>query len=150
MRNTITLASSRTPVMMDLEGYDRIRAHSSEKVNADIEMRAIEEIQRYSKENKAVISQKIDELDREWDVDRAIMILFPILTSIAVSLGIRKSRKWFGLFGVQLGFLILHAVRGWCPPLVLLRRMGFRSRFEIDAEKYALKTLRGDFRAGRL
>jgi len=39
----------------------------------------------------------------------------------------------------------VHAVKGWSPGSVLLRRMGFRTRQEIDREKYALKALRGDF-----
>jgi DnaJ-domain-containing protein 1 len=33
----------------------------------------------------------------------------------------------------------------WCPSLSALRRLGIRSRQEIDEEKYALRTLRGDF-----
>jgi hypothetical protein len=147
MRNAINVSFKHTPVILDLDGYDRIRARSSEKINADIERRAVEEIEKYSSENKAVISQRINELDREWDIDRAVMIVFSLLSPISVTLGVKKDRKWFGLFALQLSFLVLHAARGWCPPTPLLRRMGFRSRFEIDAEKYALKTLRGDFRS---
>lgn len=147
MRKAITETLDHTPVVLDLDGYDRIRARSSEKLNAEIQRRAEEEVQNYSKENKAVISQRIEELDREWDVDRAIMVVFSCLTPISVTLGVKRSRKWFGLFVIQLSFLVLHAIRGWCPPTSLLRRMGFRSRFEIDAEKFALKTLRGDFKS---
>ena len=33
----------------------------------------------------------------------------------------------------------------WCPSLSALHRLGIRSRQEIDEEKYALRTLRGDF-----
>src|SRR5438874_9255842 len=32
-----------------------------------------------------------------------------------------------------------------CPPVPVLRRKGVRTRREIDAERYALKALRGDF-----
>jgi hypothetical protein len=42
-------------------------------------------------------------------------------------------------------FLFQHAVQGWCPPLPILRRLGFRTASEIDTERYALKALRGDF-----
>jgi hypothetical protein len=38
-----------------------------------------------------------------------------------------------------------HALRGWCPPVSALRRLGFRTAKEIDEERYALKILRGDF-----
>ena len=44
------------------------------------------------------------------------------------------------------GFLFQHAVQGWCPPVPLFRRMGVRTRPEIDREKFALKALRGDFK----
>jgi hypothetical protein len=41
--------------------------------------------------------------------------------------------------------MLVHAVHGWYPLLPILRRMGVRSRDEIDREKYAIKALRGDF-----
>jgi hypothetical protein len=44
-----------------------------------------------------------------------------------------------------LPLLFYHAVQGWCPPIPLLRRLGIRTQQEIDAEKYALRLLRGDF-----
>lgn len=44
------------------------------------------------------------------------------------------------------GFLLQHALQGWCPPVPVLRRLGFRTQTEIDEERYALKALRGDFR----
>jgi len=54
-------------------------------------------------------------------------------------------RRWFLLPTVVLSFLLLHAVQGWCPPVPLLRRLGIRTRGEIDRERYALKALAGDF-----
>jgi hypothetical protein len=35
--------------------------------------------------------------------------------------------------------LEVNASTGWCPPLPLLRRLGIRTRGEIDREKYALR-----------
>lgn len=32
-----------------------------------------------------------------------------------------------------------------CPPILILRRVGFRTQPEISEERYALKALRGDF-----
>jgi hypothetical protein len=65
------------------------------------------------------------------------------LTGLA--LGFFSDRRWFLLSGAVLAFLAQHAVQGWCPPLAALRRMGVRTRREIDQERYALKALRGDF-----
>ena len=44
-----------------------------------------------------------------------------------------------------MSFLAQHSVQGWCPPMPLFRKMGVRTRQEIEREKYALKVLRGDF-----
>jgi hypothetical protein len=55
-------------------------------------------------------------------------------------------RRWYLLAGVVAGFLLQHAVQGWCPPVPVFRRWGFRTAAEIDEERYALKALRGDFR----
>jgi hypothetical protein len=46
---------------------------------------------------------------------------------------------------VVAGFLLQSAIRGWSPPMNLLRRLRLRTREEIEEEKYALKVLRGDF-----
>ena len=56
-------------------------------------------------------------------------------------------RRWLVLPGIVAAFLFQHAVQGWCPPLPLLRRLGFRTATEIGQERYALKALRGDLAA---
>jgi hypothetical protein len=60
-------------------------------------------------------------------------------------LGLTHSKKWLMVPGIVLPFLFQHAVQGWCPPVPVFRRLGVRTRKEIDREKYALKALRGDF-----
>lgn len=37
------------------------------------------------------------------------------------------------------------SIQDWCPPLPVLRKLGYRSRKEIDAEKCVFKALLGDF-----
>jgi hypothetical protein len=34
-----------------------------------------------------------------------------------------------------------HALQGWCPPVPILRRLGFRTAREIFEERLALKSL---------
>jgi hypothetical protein len=67
------------------------------------------------------------------------------LAFTGVVLGLVVNKKFFVIPCLVLPFLFQHAVR--CPPVPLLRRKGVRTRREIDAEKYALKALRGDFDA---
>ena len=60
--------------------------------------------------------------------------------------GALVDRRLFVLPALVAGFLLQHAVQGWCPPVPLFRRLGFRTQPEIEQERYALKALRGDFR----
>ena len=72
----------------------------------------------------------------------------PGVASVAlagVALGARRDRRWFALPAVAAGFMLQHALQGWCPPLPLFRRLGFRTQGEIARERYALKGMRGDF-----
>jgi hypothetical protein len=61
-------------------------------------------------------------------------------------LSVARGRKWLLLTLVVQGFFMQHALQGWCPPLPVLRRLGFRTQYEIERERYALKALRGDFK----
>ena len=55
--------------------------------------------------------------------------------------------RWFLLPAAVSGFLLQHAVQGWCPPIPVLRRLGFRTSFEIEQERQALKLIRGDYKS---
>lgn len=55
-------------------------------------------------------------------------------------------RRFYLLPTAVAGFLLQHAVQGWCPPMPVFRRLGVRTATEIEEERYALKALRGDFR----
>lgn len=48
-------------------------------------------------------------------------------------------RRWLALLAVVTAFLFQHAVQGCCPPLPILRRLGFRTAEEIGQEGCALK-----------
>ena len=49
--------------------------------------------------------------------------------------------------GMLFCFLLSHGLRGWNPMIPALRRIGIRTRNEIDREIYALKAARGDFKS---
>ena len=55
------------------------------------------------------------------------------------------NKRFLLLPGLVAGFLLQHALQGWCPPVPLFRRVGVRTATEIERERYALKALRGDF-----
>lgn len=122
------------------EGSDRIREHSPPKVNESIDLLTGSNIRFYERRGLNAMKRRIRQLDREWDVDRAVMLSFALLGGVAFSLGVSGRRRRFGLLGPQAFFLGWHAFAGWSPPIPVLRRLGFRTRKEIDAEKYALKS----------
>jgi hypothetical protein len=131
--------------MRNLSEADRVRANTSDEVNRRIDDEIRDQIARFSHRSKAEITQRIRELDREWDIERLLEMNASALALTGVFLGTTRSRKWLALPFVVLPFLLQHAIQGWCPPVPLLRRWGVRTRQEIDREKYGLKALRGDF-----
>jgi hypothetical protein len=93
----------------------------------------------------ASISARLKELDEEWDIERAIEMNASALAFIGTVLGFFVHPYWLLLPALVTAFLFQHAVQGWCPPVPILRRMGFRTVYEIEEEKQALKALRGDY-----
>lgn len=126
---------------------DRVRRNTTPELLAQIDRKIEENIRFYSSQPKEAIAHRIQELDREWSMERYLETNASSLALAGLLLGLGASRKWLLLTGGVLGFLLQHAIQGWCPPLPLLRRLGIRTRGEIDREKYALKALRGDFKS---
>jgi hypothetical protein len=110
--------------------------------------RQIEESVRYrSTQPEWAISRRIEELDREWSIERWLETNASAIAFTGTVLGLTVNKKWFAVPLIVTGFLFQHAIQGWCPPLPIFRRQGVRTRAEIDREKYALKALRGDFKS---
>lgn len=128
-----------------MESADRVRANTSEEINRRIDREIDVRVKEYAKRTREDITRRINELDREWDIERVLETNASALAFTGLFLGVTKNIKWLMLPAVVLPFLFQHAVQGWCPPVPILRRLGVRTRKEIDREKYALKVLRGDF-----
>jgi hypothetical protein len=124
---------------------DPVRANTTPETLQKIDTTIEEKVLYYSTQSKEVISERIAQLEHEWDIERWLETNASSLALIGLILGLTKSRKYLLLSGTVLSFLLMHAVQGWCPPVPVLRRFGIRTRSEIDREKFALKVLRGDF-----
>ena len=96
--------------------------------------------------NREDIELRLVELDNEWDTDRVLALSSSAISLTGLLLSATHNKKWLYLPVAFSGFLLSHAIAGWCPPLPLLKALGFRNRAEIDKEKFALKALRGDFK----
>ena len=123
---------------------DRVRDHTSHDVNQKIDRRTIGALERHTGASIVQIGRRLRALDREWDIDRVLMVNFGILGGLSAVQAIRRaprSRLNGGalLLATQLGLLVYHAARGWCPPAAVFRRLGVRTRHEIEAERRALE-----------
>jgi hypothetical protein len=136
---------------MIAESADRVPSQTGEEINRRIRV-ATERRLAYYRAHPEEIPLRLAELDREWDVERTLEANAASLAFAGVALGVVSDRRWFALSAAVTGFLLQHALQGWCPPLPVLRRLGFRTAREIEQERYALKALAGDFDAagGRL
>jgi len=124
---------------------DRVRAHSDGLQNQRIDEHTQQCLERHAATDRETISRHIEALDREWDVERYLQMNAGLVSLSGVVLGAFASRRFLVLPAAVFGFFLQHATQGWCPPLPVFRRMGVRTRREINREKYALKALRGDF-----
>lgn len=124
---------------------DRVRNQTPRISLRRLDAETRERIFRLADGSKMGISTRIEELEREWDIERYLEMNASTLALSGVALGAAFSKRWLILPGAVLAFLLQHALQGWCPPIPVFRRFGVRTRQEIEREKYALKCLRGDF-----
>lgn len=123
---------------------DRVRANTADAVNQGIDREIEDNVFSYRNKKPDQIRRRIWELEREWDIERALELMASSFSLTGIVLGLTKSKRWFLLPTGVLSFLFMHAVQGWCPPIPILRRLGFRTREEIDRERYALKSVIGE------
>jgi hypothetical protein len=123
----------------------RVPEHTEEEINQRILKKIEENIAFYASCDRSGIDRRLLELDREWDTERVLEASASGFALLGLTLGATVNRRWFLFPAVIAGFLLQHAIQGWCPPLEVIRRLGVRTAREIDYERYALKAARGDF-----
>jgi hypothetical protein len=124
---------------------DRVRAHTSRRVNDAIDLEIESSIRAFAGQTRETLTNRILKLEQEWDIERVLEMNASTLAFIGTILGAFVN-PWFLLIpALVTAFLFQHAVQGWCPPMPILRRLRKRTRNEIDAEKFGMKALRGDF-----
>jgi hypothetical protein len=133
---------------------DRVREHTSTQVQARIDEALLARVRHHAQiagtdAGRASIDARIAELEQESDVERLLEGNAATLAFVGTALSRLHHRRWSWLPLVVSAFLLQHAVQGWCPPIAVFRRLGVRTRSEIEAERYALKLLRGDLDVDR-
>jgi hypothetical protein len=121
---------------------ERVPASTAKHVNEKIQRRMAKNIKRYRRASRAQIEARLKELEREWDIERTLEANAAAASLIGLTLGATVHRRWFAFPAIVAGFLLQHALQGWCPPLPIFRRLGFRTANEIDEERFALMAIR--------
>lgn len=123
----------------------RVQENTDQAINERIRQQTERNVLYFSGQGATAIDRRLEELDQEWDVERLLETNASSLALLGLGLGAFVDRRFFMLPAIVTGFLLQHAIQGWCPPIPVFRRMGIRTAAEIDVERYALKVVRGDF-----
>lgn len=92
------------------------------------------------------IDERLLELDNEVDLETYMQAESSSLTIAGIILSLAVNKKWLILPLATSILSLANVVRGRNNPLAIFRRLGFRTRAEIEKERYALKAIRGDFK----
>ena len=122
----------------------KARINTDPSINSLIDRRIDLREKHYRDASISELSQSIRELDNEWDTERVLEVSFASIVILSTVLGL-TNKKWYAVGGAAAGFMLLHALQGWCPPLPLIRKLGIRTADEINREKTIAKIYRGDY-----
>ncbi len=124
---------------------ERVAANTAKHINQRVRQQT-EAVLAYFADHPEEIGRRLEQLDREWDIERTLEVNAASFSLVGLTLAINRDSRWLALpIGIA-AFLLQHALQGWCPPVPIFRRLGVRTASEISRERYALKVLRGDFR----
>ena len=102
---------------------ERVPKHTAPHVNRKLRETTIESLRSYVGAERATIDARIDQLRKEWDVERTLEANASAIALAGLALGVGVDRRWLALPVVVAGFLLQHALQGWCPPLPIFRRL---------------------------
>jgi hypothetical protein len=122
----------------------RVPEHTDQRVNQRIRLEAEERVLECAADPDR-IPDRLVALEREWDIERSLEANAAAIGFVGVLLALMVDPWFLVVPAVVTAFLFQHALQGWCPPVPILRRLGFRTAREIEEERIALKAIRGDF-----
>ena len=124
---------------------EKIENSSDSHIKEQIRGETSERLAKFENANPHDLTYRLVELDREWDVERVIEFAFSGAVLGGIAMSKLSNRKWILFPCLAGGFMMQQILAGWCPPYLVLRRLGFRTAAEINRERMALKIMRGDF-----
>lgn len=124
----------------------RVAINTHPSTNASIRNNTLRRINIYKNSSDKILSDNVGKLNSEWDVERVLELKAACIVLGSTILGLKTNKKyWFLISGTAGLFLLQHSLQGWCPPVPLIRKFGFRTSEEINNEKIVYKLLKDDF-----
>lgn len=125
--------------------HDAVRDHTPGQLNHRIDSAVEKRVACLAALERQDITRRLGQLEKTVDVGRAIDLTAGLVTLLGVGLHAKQGGRWWLLPLAASAMLVQRALTGSALAVPLFRRLGLRTRSEIDVEKYALKALRGDF-----
>src|SRR5688572_28754710 len=94
---------------------ERVERNTAPEVNERNRQEMEARVARFLGADRAAITARLRELDQEWDIERTLEANAAAVILASVALGAWIKRKWFFFTAAAAGFLLQHAVQGWCP-----------------------------------
>ena len=129
------------------EHWHQVRANAPEFMYPSVQSAAAANEQRteanlaYYRENNVEISSRLRDLDDEWHVDRVLQVVASGVTLAGFWFSLSRTKLWLLVPLVVAGGALVHGLTGQSPAVDLARRLGFRTRDEIEAERRQLLAL---------
>ena len=129
------------------EQWHQVRANSPDFMYESVAAAAAANEQRteanlaYYREHGGEIDRRLRELDDEWDANRVLQVATAGLTIAGFWLSLSKTKLWLLMPLVLAGGALHHGLTGQSPAMNLARRLGFRTRSEVEAERRQLMAL---------
>src|SRR5688572_2586467 len=75
-------------------GNDRVRKATPDSMNEKIDQKTEANIRHYTSADAATLRERIDELDKEWDIERTLELNASLVALGGVILAATVSKKW--------------------------------------------------------
>ena len=129
---------------------DNVNEQPADAVNASEQQEHTEQTQtplhEYAHKGKKIIGDRLEEISKEWDVERTLLLNTAFISMTGALLGAFVNKKWFILSALAAFVMAEEALTGWSPPTAMMKKLGKRTREEINRERTGLKAMKGDFR----
>src|SRR5438046_1884455 len=87
---------------------ERVSCNTADEINERIRRQTEANVARFTGAGYAAITERLRELDQEWDIERVLETMAPTISIIGMVLGLTDNRKWFTVPLIVQTFFLQH------------------------------------------